>query len=283
MSVKINHKLTWSMGGPWYWEFQQLEEPHGSIWSQIAFLTKYGFKTMGMNFKELDKMTDEDKEKLLSLLKENELTFHPTAHLDFFKASTDEIKHFIEEWLTNLNKYKSFFDSKITTSGLHAGHRFDRVMPLEKKFEILSNNIGPIAKALAEAGYPLCVENHGDYYCSDIVELCKITPDLYIFLDTGNPYLIGERVLEAFETAAPYTIGTHFKDHYVQPNPSTLHFELDGAPLGDGDCMLRECYKILMEKAPNPDSLIMEIEMVAPKGMDPLECMEQSIKFINSL
>ena len=95
--------------------------------------------------------------------------------------------------------------------------------------------------------------------------------------------MIGERPVEAFEAAAPYTIGTHFKDHYVKPNPGTLHFEIDGAPLGDGDVELKKCYDILMKKAPRPNELLMEVELVVPQGSDPVACKEQSIKFINSL
>jgi sugar phosphate isomerase/epimerase len=115
----------------------------------------------------------------------------------------------------------------------------------------------------------MCIEDHGDFYCSDLVKLCKQTPHLYIFLDTGNTYLIGEQPIPAFEAAAPYTIGTHFKDHTVRPNPDILHFEVSCCALGDGDVPLRECYKILMEKAPHPEKLAMMFEMFPAKGQEP--------------
>ncbi|MFW5789599.1 MAG: hypothetical protein ACOCW3_06650, partial [Spirochaetota bacterium] len=46
---------------------------------------------------------------------------------------------------------------------------------------------------LAEIGLPLAWENHRDYYVSDVVELCRRVPNMGLFLDTGNTYLIGER------------------------------------------------------------------------------------------
>ena len=158
-----------------------------------------------------------------------------------------------------------------------------RQPPFEEQLDRLSQALVPAAKVCHELGKPLGIENHGDYYCSDLVELCQRTPHLYIFLDTGNTYLIGEKSVSGCRDAAPYTIGTHFKDHYVQPNLKQLCFELDGAPLGEGDVGLAEVYQILIEHTPDPDKLIMQWELVVPKGMSPLDCMERSWEFVRSL
>jgi len=117
------------------------------------------------------------------------------------------------------------------------------------------------------------------------VTLCERTPDLGIFLDTGNTYLIGEQPIPAFEAAAPYTVGTHFKDHYVCPklDARPLHFEVAGSPLGDGDVPLRACYDLLLAQAPHPEALVMEIEMIRPDDMDAMTCFERSLAFIRSL
>jgi sugar phosphate isomerase/epimerase len=134
-------------------------------------------------------------------------------------------------------------------------------------------------------GLPFGIENHGDYYCSDLVSLCQEVPHLGIFLDTGNTYLIGEVPLPAFEAAAPYVVGSHFKDHHVRPCPDAhpLHFEVGPSIIGDGDVPLRECYQLLLEKNPNPDSLVMEIELIPPSGIDPVESFERSVNFVKSL
>ena len=60
-------------------------------------------------------------------------------------------------------------------------------------------------------------------------------------------------------------------------------FAVAGATLGEGDVPLRECYEILQKHAPNPDTLVMEIEMIAPADLDPRECLRLSACFVNSL
>jgi len=164
-------------------------------------------------------------------------------------------------------------------------HRFMREPSLQEQMDRVPSVIGPIAYACHEFGCPLGIENHGDYYASDLVELCRRTPFLGIFLDTGNTYLIGEPSLPAIRAAAPLTIGTHFKDHHVWPEKQTypLRFEIGGAVLGEGDVGLREAYDILLAEAPNPASLVMMIEMVAPQPMLPGECLQKSLAFIRSL
>jgi len=283
MSKKINHHLTWSFAGPWYWEFQHCGNVPGTKAAEVNFAATYGFDCLPLSFGTLDAMSDEAREEFFNLSKASNLTFHPVEHMKFLTMSADEVKARADLWEAGLERHKRFFGAKITTTGAGAGHRFDRLMPLETKLEKLSKSMAITAEVCARTGYPLAVENHGDYYCSDFATLCDMTPNLHIFLDTGNTFLIGERPVEAFEVAAPYTIGTHFKDHFVQPNPSTLHFELDGAPLGAGDVELKKCYEILMEKAPNPQGIVMEVELVVPKDSDPIKGLEASIEFINSL
>jgi sugar phosphate isomerase/epimerase len=143
--------------------------------------------------------------------------------------------------------------------------------------------MAPLAKACKDMGRPLGIENHGDFYCSDLVELCERVPGLGIFLDTGNCYLIGEKPLPAAREAAPHTIGTHFKDHMVSPAPGPLRFEIHGAVLGQGHVGLRQIYDILAAHAPAPDKLVMHWELVPPKDMNGLDALEQSWVFVRSL
>ncbi len=278
---RIKSKLTWSFVGPPYWELQQMDPRHG-FFALLKLCAQYGFNMMPLSISQLEKMPPEEQEELAQFLADNNMKLHPSMWMDYLKISPDEARRRAEEYAEKVRKYSSYY-AGITTTGAHAGHRFDRTMPLEEKLERLSRGMAPLAAICKELGMPLAVENHGDYYCSDLVKLCQMTPDLYIFLDTGNTYLIGEAPLPAYEAAAPYTIGTHFKDHRVQPNPKILHFEIGGSVLGDGDAHLRECYNLLMERSPFPDKLVMEVEMVKPEGMDAIECMEKSIEFINSL
>jgi hypothetical protein len=40
---------------------------------------------------------------------------------------------------------------------------------------------------------------------------------------------------------------------------------------------------LLLDKAPFPDKLIMEMEVVSPDDVDPLNCFERSLDFVRSL
>jgi sugar phosphate isomerase/epimerase len=112
------------------------------------------------------------------------------------------------------------------------------------------------------------------------------TPRLYLFLDTANALHIGERPVQACLDAAPYVVGTHFKDHYmVRGEKDPLHYEIRGCALGDGDAELDQQYRILMEKSPFRDRLVMLFELFTPGdgSLTHIECFEKSVRFVNSL
>ncbi len=171
----------------------------------------------------------------------------------------------------------------ICTTAAGRYHRFMRETSLAEQMDRLADALAPVARAAQEAGAPLAVENHGDYYCSDLAALCRRVPHLGIFLDTGNTFLIGERPLPAVRDAAPYTLGTHFKDHYAAPRFSPLGFEIRGAVPGAGDVELREAYRILIEDAPDPDRLAMILEIDPVEGMEPEETLRKAVQFVRSL
>ena len=283
--------MIWGFAGPWYGEFTEKNGRHTKDeneqrYIQLEFLQRYGFKCTGMPLKRFAALEEAERDKLAQYLADHDLCYSAGVGYKYLEADEDECKRQAEEHAALLQTCVPQLRSPICTTGPHAGHRFDREMPVEEKLERLSRALTPLAAACAEIGAPLGIENHCDYYVSDLVELCEMTPNLHIFLDTGNTYMIGEKPLPAFKEAAPYTIGSHFKDHMVCPRPNgrPMNFEVTGAALGDGDVPLRECYEVLQAGAPNPDTLVMEVEMIAPReGMTPIEAMERSVAFIKSL
>ena len=60
-------------------------------------------------------------------------------------------------------------------------------------------------------------------------------------------------------------------------------FEVAPAVTGDGDVPLREADRILAERAPQPDDLVMEIELTPAAGVSAEEAMRRSVEFIRSL
>jgi sugar phosphate isomerase/epimerase len=275
--------IEWGFAGPWYGQLMTLDKDQ--LQARLKFLRKYDLKVVSMGLRQIEQMENVQRESLAQFLSDNRMQVIPYVGFDYLKSDAAEIERQAQDHATALSTHLPWMKSTIAVTTPRAGHRFDRTAPLEEKMERLSTALAPLAKVCHEAGISLGIENHGDYYCSDLVELCRNTPHLYIFLDTGNTYLIGESPLPAFEVAAPYTIGTHFKDHRVAPCPEArpLHFEVAGSVLGEGDVPLRECYQMLQEQAPFPDRLVMEMEVVSPDDVDPLDCFERSLDFVHSL
>jgi len=272
--------MIWGFAGPWYGEYKCY---NGDVlMNQLKFCADNGFKSMNIDLNEMKDPARRDQ--IVRFVQENDMSMTIYFGCDWYKDSLDTIKQKTDALIANLEKYGSLLRVPIITGGAGGSyHRFVHDPSLDRQLEQLSKSMAYVTKACHENGRPFGIENHGDYYCIDFVKLCRMTPHLGIFLDTGNTYLIGEQSLPACEAAAPYTIGTHFKDHLVHPDPRTLTFVLGGAVLGSGDVGLREIYDILLKKAPNPEKLVMHWELITPKGMNPNDAVNESWKFIHTL
>jgi sugar phosphate isomerase/epimerase len=277
----MKDETMWGFACPWYWEFMQFDKD--PLQNRIKFFDHFGLKLFRLGIAELDNLSAADRDKLLGQMKDRGMKCFPGVYLKYTELAPEENQKQVQKIAADLQKYRAFFEGTFVHTGLGAGHRFDRTAPVEEKLAKLTKGMAPLAQACWDLGTPLGVENHGDFYVSDIVQLCKTTPHLYLFLDTGNTYLLGEKPLPAMVEGAPYTIGTHFKDHTVKPNYQTLHFEVEGAALGDGDVPLRECWKLIKQHSPFKDKLMMEIEMVSPKGVNPMDAMTRSVQFLKTL
>jgi sugar phosphate isomerase/epimerase len=200
-------------------------------------------------------------------------------------AEAEEGQRRTEAALEGIRRYKDRVRAPIVMTTAGGVHRFMREPSLAEQLDRLAERLPPLVAGCAEMGLRLGIENHGDYYISDLVELCHRVPGLGIFLDTGNTFLIGEPPLPAIRAAAPYTIGTHFKDHRVRPclDARPLHFEVGPSVLGEGDVGLAAAYRVLLEDAPDPRNLVMEIEMVPPQDPGPIESLKRSLAFIRQL
>jgi sugar phosphate isomerase/epimerase len=172
------------------------------------------------------------------------------------------------------------FVAIVVTGG---GHRFDRAVPLERQLEILSAGLKLLVAGCRQAGIPVAIENHGDYYVSDLVTLCLQTPGLEIMVDTGNCFLIGERPDLIPDEAFPLVRATHWKDHFVKPNPAILHFELTGATLGGGHVGLEQIFERLIALHPDPAGIRMMIEWVPDPDRDPRECLVDSKRHLEKI
>lgn len=269
------------------WAGQLLRGDADPLYAKLKFLAHHGLYTTGIGIGELEAMEEGYRGKLFEYLAGREQALTLIPHADFCNASIDVARREVDHAIACVGKYAAGTKAPICHVGVARLHRFMREPSLAWQMERLAEVLPPLAQACREAGAPLSIENHGDYYCSDLVELCRAVRDLYIFLDTGNPFLVGERPLPAAEAAAPYVIGGHWKDHRVCPvaNSGPLRFEIGASVIGEGDVPLREIYDVLKAHTPNFEKVVMEIELIPPSfsGNDPVEAVERSVAFCRSL
>ena len=274
--------MIWGYAGPWFGEFTGGDD---SLMVQLRWLVANNLSSTHVFLPHLAQMPEAEREEVGQHLADHDLRLVPVVHFDFLAEGRDEVMRNTDSAIRMLGEYHDLVRAPIVTTLVGRYHRFMREPSFEEQMDRLPSAIAPIAQACHEFNTPLGIENHGDYYCTDLVALCERTPFLGIFLDTGNTYLIGEQSLPGIRAAAPYTIGTHFKDHFVWPEKETypLRFEIGGAALGQGDVGLAEAYHILVEHAPEPESLVMLMEMIPARPDGPQECLEKSLAFIRSL
>lgn len=272
-------KTRWGYSGVWMGEFLRADpDPHVA---QLQFLREHSMVCTDIFLHELEEMSEAKRDRIFGLLEESGLSYVIRPELDLWSEgfSDDLLRRQVDQAIEQLQQYARPARSELLAFCSGPIHRFVREPSLERQLDRLESALRPLAAAAAELGLRCGIENHGDYYCSDLVELCRRVPHLGIYLDTGNCFLIGERPDPAFEAAAPYVVGSHFKDHAVRPNPQTLCFEIGGAVLGQGDAAVLACWEILKAKTPNLDELLMEIEWIPCPGRDHLEAVQASIRW----
>lgn len=162
-------------------------------------------------------------------------------------------------------------------------HRFDRRFPIEQQLEKLAGALLPLVARLSEAGIVCAIENHADFYVSDLVSLCQAVPGLTILLDTGNCFLIGERPDQIPDVAFPLISSTHLKDHWARPDPGELSFKLTGATLGEGHVGLGALFEKLCRLHPDPESIRMMVEWVPDPAKDARACLNESMAYLENL
>ena len=272
--------MIWGFAGVWPADYG-IWEAEDQWMAKLEFVVRHGFRSTDFPLEQMREPARRDQ--VASFVAEHDLRLTVGVGPNWFGDEPGAATRTIDEFLHDLESYGGLLRTPFVRVGGGGLHRFMERPCLEEQLDRLAESFPPLTSACRDLGYRCCIENHGDYYCSDLVALCQRVPNLHIFLDTGNTYLIGEKPIPAAREAAPYTIGTHFKDHCVHPVLSPLRFEIEGATLGEGHVGLREIYEILLESAPSPEELIMQWELVPPKDMNALESLRQSWEFVRSL
>ena len=268
------------------WPGQFLAADPDPLLARLKFLAHYGLHSTGVGLGQLAICDDAKLARVGQLVNQHDLALTLIAHLPYFEPNLDVVRSAVDVALEQIARFREIVHCPLVHTGVGDGyHRFLRQPSLEWQIERLATVLPWLVDGCRKLGLPFGIENHGDYYLSDLVGLCQRVPGLGIFLDTGNCFLVGETPLPAFTLAAPYVVGGHFKDHHVQPclDASPLHFEIGNAVIGEGDVPLRECYALLKERCPNFAQLVMQIELIPPNDRDMTESFEKSLAFVRSL
>lgn len=274
--------MLWGYALGWWPEFLTLDQ--NELYAKLEFLVAHDLKATNIRLEQLLAMPPDERARLGEFLADNDLHLTPYVWFDYVNAAADEARRRTDEMIAGLSECVPLLRAWVVVTHAGCGHRFDRTMPPQEKVRRLSEALGPIAAACHALGAPLAINNQGDFYVSDFVELCERTPHLGVHLDTANIFWAGERIHPAFETIAPYVFGTHWRDERItigerKPRGVMLH----NCVTGEGDVGLRECYDQLVRLAPNPGRLVMEIEMFPPSEMNKTEALEKSLTFVRSL
>lgn len=269
----------WAMDGVFPGAFELWR---GDQWAnRKRFVAERGFHGSGVAVGDL---TDPDRTGLLYELAESRSQRYAVhAGVDYREEETVAGGRLAESVGRILEFHKRLPLTHFTVVVKVPGNRFDREFPLSRQMEILASQLHPVVECCRAEDLPVAIENHGDYYVSDLIELCGRVPGLEIQLDTGNCYLIGERPDLIPEAAFPLVRSTHWKDHFVRPNHVNLSFDLTGATLGRGHAGLDAIYERLLRLHPDPASICMRVEWVPDPERDALECFADSLDHLKHL
>ncbi len=274
-------KNTWGLAHAWYPEYLE-GHPADDFQAKIRFLKRYGMTTFICSFDELDRMSKERRQDLFAAIEAEAMEVSPHFTCCSMAASADERKREAQRIAGQIDTYALSLRAPLIACTAGDSYRYDRIMSFEEKVARFAEFLGPIVATAADIR--VAIENHADYYVSEIVKIIQAVPGLGLLFDTANSLHIGEHPYKAAADAAPYTMGTHFKDHVMtRGSAPPLHYEIEGCALGEGDAMLAKCYREILDKSPYADRLVMLIELFKGEKEDSLECWEKSVKFINQL
>jgi sugar phosphate isomerase/epimerase len=253
--------------------------------NKLRFMADNGFVSTGLGGDTLTEMRADPArhDEILGFIQENnlEITLHPPG--GYFKKSKDELHREFDAFLEELAEIGPLLRTPIVTFCVGPYHRYMDDPSLERQMDILADVLPPLAAGCAEQGRPLAIENHADYFLRDLVSLCERVPGLGILMDTGNCCVVGEEPVPACRLAAPFTLGTHLKDHKVYPKlKDGLAFIVEGASIGHGHVEIGEILHDLYRLNPHPEKLVMQWELIPPKDIDPWESLRESWEFCRS-
>lgn len=268
--------MTWGYLNGWFYP-----DCDNSPGQKLAFLVRHGFEETGFTLDEISAWDEAEREAIFACVAEQRLRITPSFTFDAFATDPDALARQRDRQLAILQAHGSSLRNLSVMCGNIGGHRFSPGLSLEQKLERMSTHLTPLAAGCRELGMPLGLNNRGDFYMEEFVQLCRCTPDLYLIVDTANIFWAGEPVLPAFEKAAPHLIGTHWRDEKCEPgNRKPRGVLLHGCVTGEGDVPLEACFDLILQQAPLPEVMVMQVELFPQKEIGKLDALERCKQYL---
>lgn len=222
--------------------------------------------------------------RVRALLDENEQELVPAVAADLI-ATGDKLEREVANAVDLIRRYGAVGGIKLSKFCVApmVHNRFRSDPPLREQLDRIIAALPALVEAAAEAGIVLAFENHLDYRAKEVVEIIEAigSPNLRFLFDTGNPFSVCEDPVDAADAAAPYTVLVHIKDVRVVPwTPMSPGYfaVMYACPLGQGNVDLVRIVDILAERAPDPRTLPLAIEVTPiPPSADEDRWMEEGI------
>lgn len=148
--------------------------------------------------------------------------------------------------------------------------RFNKAIPIREHLGRLIANLKEAAKAAADAGVVIAVENHCDFLGRELAEVFAAvdSPNVRACLDTGNSLTVFNDPAADLLALAPYTVTTHLKDlkGVATAEPGRVPFVPVGCALGEGEVDVGLTLRTLAEQAPRGS----ETPLILEQGWPPI-------------
>jgi len=251
--------------------------------ARLELLAEHDLHAGDVNARALLEMEPGRREEIAGWLDEFDVHTVLGVGMDWFADDPEELKRGTERCIEAIETLAGMMRSTVCGTGIRRDyHHYSRDVTVEQQIDILSETMAPVAEAAWRAGCPLAIHKV-THFGTDLAELCRRVPHVRILLDTGNAFLAGECPVAAAEAAAPYTVAAHFKDHYAMPTLKPLGLRVRGAVPGSGDADLGTIYGILQKSAPEPDEMLMLMEIDRVDGLTQQQALEQALEFVRCL
>lgn len=137
-----------------------------------------------------------------------------------------------------------------------------------------------VAKAAAEVGVSLAVENHGDLTAAQLADLIERVdrPNMGVTLDTVNLIRLGDDMVNGSRILAPVALAVHLKDHRATDEPSVWGGPICVA-LGEGVAPLSEVLGVLAA-ADFAGPVCVELASLGSGDVDEFALIDRSVAWL---